>query len=60
MTSVLILQAQQGARDERNAKSQRLLNEADRVNREAHEVAIRLRRIAEIYRDRLDNQRVTE
>lgn len=57
MTSVAILRMQQGARDDEYARSQKLLAEADRVNREARELAQRLRNIANEYRDRLVNRR---
>lgn len=57
MTSVAILRMQQGARDDERRRSEKLLAEADRVNREARELAQRLRNIANEYRDRLVNRR---
>jgi hypothetical protein len=60
VTSVALLRAQQGARDEADRKSERLYDEADRVNREARKLAQRLRDIARIYEERRVNRRIVE
>lgn len=58
VTSVVLLRAQQGERDEEHRRSERLYVEADRVNREARDLARRLRDIARIYEERRVNRRV--
>jgi hypothetical protein len=58
VTSVAILRAQQGARDEERNRSEALYHEADKVNAEARNLARRLRDIARIYEERRVNRRV--